>query len=198
MHHKSLWLCLAALFLLIPACGEDNNVVPVEQPPDLNEEIQVGWALYHEGDYPAAATQFERVIEHFPDSADGYVGLGWCEIELDHPETALVSLETAIRLGDNSDGVAGLAVVASALGRDSIAVEAASSISDETYLFIGNPRFGYTDLVYIRALGEFHLTRYEDCHESIKILDPDFEIDFDAYDFREHLFLKLERLRGLV
>ena len=46
MRHNNLWLCLAALFLLIPACGDENTVVPQEQPPVLNEEVQAGWAFY--------------------------------------------------------------------------------------------------------------------------------------------------------
>ena len=91
-----------------------------------------------------------------------------------------------------------MAVAASALGRDSLAVEMASRCTDDSYIFIGNPDFTYTDIVYIRALGEFHLRRYEDCYASLMILYPELAVDMEAYDFREQLFVELQRLRGWV
>ena len=199
MRRISFWPGLTMLCLLaFLACGDKEEIVP--QPPqiDRNHEIQQGWSLFRMSDYDAAAVHFETVVEHFPDAADGHIGLGWCEIERDHLGPALEHLETADRLAYEPDAIAGIAVVASALGLDSLAVESASRCTDNSYLFIGNPDLSYTDLVYIRALGEFNLLRYEDCYASLRILDTDLEIDMEAYDFREQLFSELQRMRGRV
>jgi tetratricopeptide (TPR) repeat protein len=195
----SFWLGLIVICLLVfLACDDESGVVP--QPPqiDRNHELQRGWSLFRMKDYDAAAVHFDAVVEHFPDAADGYIGLGWCEIERDHLELALDHLQTADRLANEPDAIAGIAVAASALGLDSLAVEAASRCTDDSYLFIGDPDVGYTDLVYIRALGEFHLLRYEDCYASLRILDRNLEIDMEAYDFREQLFRELQRMRSRV
>ena len=197
MAHRALWLCLIAL-LLFPACGDDGGVVPQETPIDVDHEIQQGWALFRARDFTGAAIHFRLVVQESPDAADGYIGLGWCEIEADSLSRAYATLETATRLDDDPDGLAGIAVAASALGRDSVAVAAASSITDTGYLFTGDQSFGYTDLVYIRALGEFHLRRYEECCASLRILKPDLVIDLDAYYFREQIFIALSLLRGRV
>jgi tetratricopeptide (TPR) repeat protein len=189
---------LAVLFLILSACSDESRVAPQEPPLDRSYENQQGWSLFRSTDIQGAAIHFNRLVEHFPDAADGYLGLGWCEIELDRLEQAIAYLETAIRLSDEPDAFAGLAVAASALGRDSVAVDAASRFNNVEYLFLGDPEFGFTDLVYIRALGQFHLLRYEDCYASIQILRPSFEIDMSAYDFRTQLFRQLQYLRRQV
>ena len=193
-----LGLTVICLPVFLLACSDDGGIVP--QPPqiDRNHELQQGWSLFRQRDYDTAANHFTAVVDHFPDAADGYIGLGWCEIELDHLELGLDHLQTADRLADEPDAIAGIAVAASALGLDSLAVETALRCTDESYLFIGNPTLSYTDLVYIRALGEFHLLRYEDCYESLRLLDDDIVIDMEAYDFREQLFEELDRLWGRV
>jgi hypothetical protein len=191
---KLLWISLLAI---LPACGEES-FVPRDKPIDPDEEIQIGWARFRDGQYLEALSRFSRVVVQHPDAADGHVGAGWSRIELDSLETAITSLRTATNLVDHADGYAGLAVAASALGYDSLAVAAAEAVDDETYLFIGDPTFSYTDVVYIRALGQFHLLRYEACYRSLLILDPGLEIDLGAFDFRDRLFEALERLRGRV
>lgn len=199
MRPLTCWPCLMVLCLLLfSACNDEGGVVP--QPPliDRNHELQQGWYLFRITDYIGAAVHFDRIVEHFPDAADGYIGLGWCETERDELDRALDYFETANRLADEPDAIAGTAVAASALGRDSLAVEMASRCTDDSYIFIGNPELTYTDLVYIRALGEFHLRRYDDCYASLRILRPSWEIDMQAYDFREQLFAELQHLRGQV
>ncbi len=191
------WLCLLVL-LALPACSDDGRIVAQEPTVDENEEIQRGWALFRARDFTSAADRFRLVIETSPDAAPGYVGLGWCEIETDSLPNAYKTLDRAVTLSDDPDGFAGLAAAASALGRDSTAVEASLQITDENYLFTGDPSFSYTDLVFIRALGLFHLLRYEDCLEALQILNPFLEIDLGAFDFREQLFKELQELRGDV
>jgi tetratricopeptide (TPR) repeat protein len=198
MRCTGLFLGITVLGLCLVACKDEGGVDP--QPPliDRNYEIQQGWSLFRMTDYDGAAIHFDRIIEHFPDAADGYIGLGWCEIQQDQLELALGHLETANRLAEEPDAIAGTAVAASALGRDSLAVEAASRCTDESYIFIGNPELTYFDLVYIRALGQFHLRRYEDCYASLRILNSSLDIDMEAFDFREQLFAHLQYIRPWI
>jgi len=198
MRPQRFSLVFTALLLVLPACDDGGGIVPPPPTIDRNQEILLGWNLFRATDYSGAAIHFARLVEHFPDATEGYVGLGWCEIELEDLPLAIVYFEKATRLADDPDGFAGLAVAASALGRDSLAVEAAAWFTDEQYLFIGDPTLGFTDLVYIRALGQFHLRRYEDCYASLRILRSWLEIDMDAYDFREQLFSQLRLLREEV
>ena len=191
------WLCLIVL-LALPACSDEGRIAPQDPTVDPNEEIQRGWELFRARDFHSAADLFRRVIENRPNAAAGYIGLGWCEIEVDSIANACETLERAVALSNDVDGFAGLAAAASALGRDSTAVEASLHVSEESYIFIGDPSFSYTDVVFIRALGLFHLLRYEECLEALQILDPYLEIDLGALDFRELLFNKLQSLRGDV
>ncbi|MBD3162530.1 MAG: hypothetical protein GF346_09220 [Candidatus Eisenbacteria bacterium] len=191
-------LAVAVALFLLASCAEDEPFVPQETPIDADQEIQEGWALFRELDPRAALIPFGRVADRFPADPRGHVGLGWCRIELDSIRTALEDLRTAALLGDEPDGHAGLAVAASALGLDSLAVAAATRIEDPGYRFTGDPDFGYPDLLYIRALGLFHLGRYEECYAALRTLDPAITIDLEAYDFRERLFRALESLRGIV
>jgi tetratricopeptide (TPR) repeat protein len=186
---------LLILLVWLPACGEEG-FTPQDAPIDPDLEIQIGWAHFRSREYVEALARFSRLVREIPDAADGHIGAGWCRLELDSLEAAIVSLSTATLLSDNADGYAGLAVAASALGQDELAVTAAEAVVDETYVFLGDPTFTYTDLVYIRALGQFHLLRWEDCYRSLLILWPDLEIDLSAFDFRDRLFAALEQLRG--
>lgn len=189
----------ALLFLaLLSGCSGDTKRPPQEPAVDFDEQVQEGWAAFNAGNLPASRAIFLDLVESFPDAAEGYTGLGWCEISQGNPATGLETLLAADRLAGGADAAAGLAVAASAVGRDSIAVEAAARITDSSYVFAGDPDFTYRDVVYIRALGEFHLLRYEDCYTSLSILAPDLWIDFREYDFREQLFAALESLRGRV
>ena len=107
MQRMSFWLGLIVICLLVfLACDDESGVVP--QPPqiDRNHELQRGWSLFRMKDYDAAAVHFDAVVEHFPDAADGYIGLGWCEIEGDHLELALDHLQTADRLANEPDAIA--------------------------------------------------------------------------------------------
>ena len=184
--------------LLLASCAQESAFVPQETPIDPEHEIQRGWALFRERDYRGAMVPFGGVAEQFPSAPGGHVGLGWCRVEIDSLEAALRDFRTAERLGGDADGHAGLAVTASALGLDSLAVAAAERVEDPAYQFTGDPEFGYTDLLYIRALGLFHLARYADCYATLRMIDPSLSIDLDAYDFREQLFLALQSLRGTV
>ena len=84
------------------------------------------------------------------------------------------------------------------MGMDSVAVAATSWATDPSWVFVGDADFGHRDIVYIRALGEFHLRRYANCYASLLILIPNLRIDLEAFDFREDLFAALESLRGQV
>jgi hypothetical protein len=189
------WVLIA---LLLIACGEEKAPpAPQEPPPDLNEQTQKGWDLFRSHDYPASASTFRGLIEAFPSAPDPYVGLGWCQVEMDSLPQALVLFSQALRFEEQPDAVAGLAVVASALGRDSLAVDAASRLSDSGYIFVGNPAFGYRQVIYLLALGQYHLLRYQECYASLRILDPNLDVDLDAWDFREQILAALEALRNL-
>jgi hypothetical protein len=61
--------------------------------------------------------------------------------------------EDALRLDERSDAFAGLAIAASALGLDTLAVERTGfAIRATCFTAIW---FGYLQIIYIKALGEF-------------------------------------------
>ncbi|MBM3287094.1 MAG: hypothetical protein FJY88_07050 [Candidatus Eisenbacteria bacterium] len=185
-----------ALLFLLAACQKDPTP-PAQQPPlDFNAEIQRGWSLYRNHQYAEAEATFRGLVEGFPHESEPLVGRGWCEVETDSLDLAIRLFQTAIEMEALPDAFAGIAVTASALGRDSLAVAAAHEITDPSYLFIGDPYLGYQRIVYLRALGEFHLRRWQDCYDSLLILRSWLEIDLDDYDFREQLMAALESLRG--
>ncbi len=186
------------LFVLVLPCCSPKGGTPQEPAIDFNEELQRAWSQFRAHDFPAASVSFRLLSRRFPEAPEGRIGLGWCQVVADSLGAAYTSFGLAGGLRGDADAVAGIAVVASAMGWDSIAVEASSKATDPTWLFGGDPEFGYRDLVFIKALGEFHLLRYEDCYATLLILIPNLRIDLGAFDFREELFAALESLRGQV
>jgi hypothetical protein len=193
---RSIRVAWILLFLAIASCGKEAAPPAPEEPPlDLNAQTQKGWDFFRNGAYSSSATVFRQLIDLFPDAPAPYVGLGWCDVERDSLQAALELFEHALRLDEEVDALAGTVVTASALALDSLAVEASYRIRGTDYIFQGNPQFGYPQVVYLRALGEFHLLRWTDCYASLRILDPELDIDLTAWDFREQLFAALEGLR---
>lgn len=189
------WICILPFLAIVSCAGERTRPAPQEPPLDLNEMIQQGWDLFRAGAIPESAGIFRQLIVEFPDAPIPYTGLGWCEVDQDSLPAALDLFAHALRLNEENDALAGTAVTASALALDSLAVDAAYRIHQTDYVFQGDPRFGYTQVIYLRALGEFHLLRWADCYASLRILDPELDIDLAAWDFREQLFAALEGLR---
>ncbi len=198
MRARTATILAVILFTLASGCSDETKRPPQEPAADYDALVQQAWAAFDSGDYDSARAIFNQLIASFPDAAEGHTGFGWCEIVEQRLESALAALLEADRLGGGADAAAGLAVAASALGRDEIALEAAARVEDPSYVFSGDPQFTFRDLLYIRALAEFHLLRYEDCYSTLNILMPDLWIDFDEYDFREQLFAALESLEGRV
>jgi tetratricopeptide (TPR) repeat protein len=192
-HIRHAWILL---LLTLVSCGEESAPPePIPPLPDLNEQTQKGWESFRAGGYSASAGIFRELISLYPDAPAPYVGLGWCDIERDSLDAALDLFDHALRLDEEIDALAGTVVAASALALDALAVDAAYRVRRMDYIFQGNPQFGYRQVVYLRALAEFHLLRWDDCYASLKILDPDLDIDLDAWDFREQIFAALESLR---
>lgn len=198
MRHRASIAPAFLTLVLLAGCSNETRRPPQEPAVDFDARVQEAWREFDSGNIPSARTIFAELTDAFPDAAEGHTGLGWCSIAEDRPEEGLTPLVEANRLAGGSDAAAGLAVAASALGRDSLAVDAAAQVTDTSYVFSGDSDFTYRDVVYIRALGEFHLLRYEDCHRSLSILIPDLWIDFREYDFREQIFAALESLRERV
>lgn len=65
--------------------------------PDLSR-ILVGSAELNPDDLAAAANYYERIIEYFPQQADAYGLLAFCQYHLGHPEQALQFYEKAATL----------------------------------------------------------------------------------------------------
>jgi hypothetical protein len=198
MRARRAWLVLTA-FVILCACGQDEKPNPQAPSVDPNVELQEGWAGFRHRDYSSARGHFEQVILVLPGAPEGYVGRGWCQTVMDSLEAAALSFEQADQLGGEPDGSAGAALVAFLLGNDELAADAAARVlSDRGYVFFGEPTFEYKDLVYIRAVSLFHLLRWEECYETLRLAFSWLEIDLDAYDFREQLFDAIERLGSAV
>lgn len=182
--------------VLALSCGGDAGITPQEPVPDYNQGLQDAWNLFRSGHRQEAENLFTRLSAAYPGRGEPRTGLGWCLLRRPDLPAAIDVFNESLAIQRDPDAYAGIAVAASALGLDSLAVAAVVAVEEPAYLFVGDPTLSYIDLTLIRAVAEFHLMRWEDCRRSLLALEPSLDIDLGAWDFREQLLAAIEQVSG--
>ena len=100
--HHLLNLMLAGTLLAFssPGCMHTSSSV---SPARHDSECAAGWNAFHAGDLEAAQESFDWLVRNFPQSPQGYFGLGVVCAEQSEFELATSFFETTIRLDSQYD-----------------------------------------------------------------------------------------------
>jgi tetratricopeptide (TPR) repeat protein len=200
-HFSALLLMTAAA---LPGCVQYLEEAPIGPGGcDAACWVEQGWTAYEAGD-PNGINLFRAAINADSTYAEGYVGLGWYNIDYGFIDAAALSFQAATDI-DTSQvaGYAGAAFsFAAALPRD---VDAAILMA-ETALAKGGPDwvFEHSDEVSARSLGlllaqiYFDLADYGQAQSYVDEVDPSNTLDPSSRTYVTDLLLAIVALGARV
>jgi tetratricopeptide (TPR) repeat protein len=213
MKVKKWRIFLGILVLLGAMSCEDQITNQVEMPAEITtatreqQFCEAGWNEFKKGDFNAAEEQFLAAIDANSYYADAYNGLGWVYSKLDSLELSKIYF-TIGRISATTedlfrDASAGRAFVNLAIDQYPEAVSDANDALrwDYYYTYYAEYVFRHdlsiteTDLFLVRAESLFLMEEYQDCYQSLMIIDE--TLDIDPSD-PEGLALAIEYLKGIV
>ena len=179
---------------------DDLTITPKEQ-----KLTEVGWKAFKNGDLPTAKSNFLLAINTNSFYADAYNGLGWVYARIDSLDLSL----SYFTLGENwatnnnllRDIYAGRSFVNLALDYYADAISDVNNTLNPYYYNVDKYVFRYdlsiteTDLLLVEAESWFLLGEYQNCYETLLIIDDTLEISASN---PEELATVIENLREIV
>jgi len=172
------------------------SVNAIQAATALNSAI----ANFQDGDYPAAENYFRIVLSKNNEDlkAEAYMGLGFSQMRNNNAFDAYQSLQSSIILQpDYDDARAGLSLLEYAAKQNyAAAISYGQSVlaSNGNYIFSYDASLDRYDLLVNIALSQYMLQRWEDCLDTIRKIDPAFNLDTMQDQFKTKIFQKLEEL----
>ena len=167
----------------LSACG---GATDSDNPPTVED----AWTVFEQGDYEQALKDFEKL-----NSPEATEGAAWSALFLDSLNYAEGKFEE--NAGEQRiDSNAGWSLALWAIGNYSKSIERADIVlsAESSYSFVHYTSFNAEDLLWLQAVGYFHLVNYSKCIEKIKLLDSTFSASVSDPDIARILLEKLEEL----
>ncbi len=196
--NKMKWLF--ALILLISFFGCREKI-----EPQVDDFVEYGWTLYAERD-------FDRALEHFLEGLamdanyiDGYNGAGWCYIEFNKPDTAIIFFNNGLDLItiDSSqvrfEMLAGIALSYHVSGDYVRAISRGEELIEfrPVFEFSHNWRIDYAEITIMLAAANYAAGNFAAALGWVQSLDEDFIVDISTNEGRALLIKKIETLQNL-
>ncbi|NQV42767.1 MAG: hypothetical protein HQ506_10465 [Candidatus Marinimicrobia bacterium] len=196
--NKMKWLF--ALILLISFFGCREKI-----EPEVDDFVEYGWTLYAERD-------FDRALEHFLEGLamdanyiDGYNGAGWCYIEFNKPDTAIIFFNNGLDLItiDSSqvrfEMLAGIALSYHVTGDYVRAISRGEELIEfrPVFEFSHNWRIDYVEITIMLAAANYAAGDFAVALGWVQSLDEDFVVDISTNEGRALLIKKIETLQNL-
>ncbi len=172
------------------------SVNAIQAATALNSAI----AHFQAGDYPAAENYFRIVLSKNNEDLkpEAYMGLGFSQMRNDNPSDAYQSLQFSLTLQSGyEDALAGLSLLEYATKQNYVAAISygeAVLASNNNYIFSYDDNLDKYDLLVNIALSQYMLQLWEDCIDTIRKIDPAFNLDTMQDQFKTKIFQKLEEL----
>jgi len=168
--------------------------------------IQAGTALnmaishFQDADYANAENYFRIVLSKSNEDLkpEAYMGLGFSQMRNNNAFDAYQSFQSSLTLrSDNNDALAGMSLLEYATKQNyPAAISYGQSVlaSNDNYIFSYDTSINKFDLLVNIALSQYMLQLWEDCINTIRDIDPAYNMDTQQDEFRTKLFQKLEEL----
>ncbi|MBN1293445.1 MAG: lipoprotein [Candidatus Latescibacteria bacterium] len=167
------FLIFLLLTLLLSGCS--GGITGFEGAVDYDELIKSGWIEYNRYNYDEALDLFTQAKDYDEFRPEGYIGSGWTQLRLQHPDSAIIefrtSFEYVISLSDSVDTISGLAGSYLATGQNSNIVNMfvkyqVSSYEDAFPLEDHDFELDTGDLEIVQAMAFYRLGLYSSTEQS--------------------------------
>ena len=196
--NKMKWLF--ALILLISFFGCREKI-----EPEVDDFTEYGWTLYENREFERALAHFLTALEMDPQYIDAYNGAGWCYVEFNKPDTAIIFFNNGLDLItiDSSqvrfEMLAGVSLsyhvtsdYVRAISRGEVLIE-----FRPIFEFSHNWRIDYVEITLMLASGNFAAGNFAAALGWVQNLDEDFVVDITTNEGRALLIKKIETLQDL-
>ncbi|MCF7825844.1 MAG: hypothetical protein K9N29_04275 [Candidatus Marinimicrobia bacterium] len=196
--NKMKWLF--ALILLISFLGCREKI-----EPQVDDFVEYGWTLYAERDFERALAHFLEGLTMDPQYIDGYNGAGWCYVEFNKPDTAIIFFKNGLDLItiDSSqvrfEMLAGIALSYHVTGDYVRAISRGEELIQyrPVFEFSHNWRIDYAEITLMLASSYFAQGDFAAALEWVQNLDETFFVDVTTNEGRANLIKKIETLQDL-
>lgn len=191
---------LFALILLVSFFGCRERI-----EPEVDDFVEYGWTLYAERKFDSALAHFLEGLEMDPQYIDAYNGAGWCYIEFNKPDTAIIFFDNGLnRITIDSSQVrfemlAGIALSYHVTGDYVRAISRGEELIEfrPVFEFSHNWRIDYAEITLMLAASNYAIGDFADALAWVQDLDEDFVVDVTTNEGRAELIKKIETLQDL-
>jgi len=174
--------------------------------PEADDFVEYGWTLYAERDFRGALDVFQEGLALDSLYIDGYSGSGWCYIEFNEPDSAILFFNRGLDFitVDSSqvrfDMLAGIAVSFHAIGSYEDAIEKGTELYTfrPLFEFAHDWRIDYADIVLLVAQSHYALGEFAESLAWVQVLDEEFTADITTNAGRAELIDKIGDLQQIL
>lgn len=201
MKHVLFIVILTSLSLLLFTAGCDTDSdITIIIPPNPDDLVSEGWALFENGEYSKALSKFEEAIAEDEDLVEAHTGAGWCKIRLGQPSAAIPHFNNALGTTPTHDDALVGAVVACVLENSfsDAATHASAFLTahGDSYVFSHDTTVSSRDVRILYALASYHIGDYGTAEAQVEFLDPTIDLDSSAPSYLAELLEAIESLMG--
>ncbi len=196
--NKMKWLFALILLTSFFSCREKID-------PEVDDFVEYGWTLYAEREFENALAHFQEGLDMDAQYIDGYNGAGWCYIEFNNPDTAIIFFNNGLDLItiDSSqvrfEMLAGIALSYHVIGDYTRAISRGEELIEfrPVFEFTHNWRIDYSEIALMLAAANYAVGDFTAALEWVQLLDEEFVVDVSTNAGRADLIKKIETLQDL-
>ena len=196
--NKMKWLFAPILLISLFGCREKIE-------PQVDDFVEYGWTLYAERDFERALAHFQEGLTMDAQYIDGYNGAGWCYIEFNKPDTAIIFFNNGLDLItiDSSqvrfEMLAGIALSYHVTGDYVRAISRGEELIEfrPIFEFTHNWRIDFAEITIMLAAANYAIGDFTAALGWVQDLDEEFVVDVSTNAGRADLIKKIETLQDL-
>lgn len=196
--NKMKWMFTLLLLASLFSCREKID-------PEVDDFVEYGWTLYAEREFESALAHFQEGLGMDAQYIDGYNGAGWCYIEFNKPDTAIIFFDNGLnRITIDSSQVrfemlAGIALSYHVTGDYPRAISRGEELIEfrPVFEFTHNWRIDYTEITIMLAAANYASGDFAAALAWVQSLDEEFVVDVTTNEGRAELIKKIETLQDL-